>query len=210
MKIPLTPAGRGRVRELASRWVRVGSYPRASPHAEEEEFESSTHARGTRAGTKAGELLGEGGIVPACVLARGGRGILKIPLTPAGRGRVRELASRWVRAESYPRASPHAEEEEFEDSTHARGDAGGYVSWRVTGRCLDRTRVRPRTRRKRNFEDSTHARGDAGGYIPWRTTGCSLLRTRVRPRTRRKRNLKIPLTPAGTRAGTSEIGRAHV
>ena len=27
------------------------SYPRASPHAEEEEFEDSTHARGTRAGT---------------------------------------------------------------------------------------------------------------------------------------------------------------
>ena len=27
------------------------TYPRASPHAEEEELENSTHARGTRAGT---------------------------------------------------------------------------------------------------------------------------------------------------------------
>ena len=124
---------RGRVRELASRWVRAESYPRASSHAEEEEFEDSTHARGTRAGTKAGESLGEGGIVPACVLARGGRGILKIPLTPAGRGRVRKRVSCWVRAESYPRASPHAEEEEFEDSTHARGTRAGTKAGELLG-----------------------------------------------------------------------------
>ena len=32
--------------------MRVGSYPRASSHAEEEEFENSIHARGTRAGTQ--------------------------------------------------------------------------------------------------------------------------------------------------------------
>ena len=38
LKIPLTPAGRGRVHSLVIRWMLSGPYPRASPHAEKEEF----------------------------------------------------------------------------------------------------------------------------------------------------------------------------
>ena len=42
-------------------------YPRASRTRRNEELESSTHARGTRAGTEGGEALVEGWSVPACV-----------------------------------------------------------------------------------------------------------------------------------------------
>ena len=58
-KIPLTPAGRGRVRKMGVSWWFSGPYPRASPHAENEEVENSIHARGTRAGTKAVVLLAD-------------------------------------------------------------------------------------------------------------------------------------------------------
>ena len=56
---------------MVIRWWFSGLYPRASPHAENEELENSIHARGTRAGTKAGDLLVVLWIVPACVPARG-------------------------------------------------------------------------------------------------------------------------------------------
>ena len=57
-------------------------YPRASPHAEKEEFENSTHARGTRAGTIC-EIMVQYGqmkhlasitalILPACAYASTG------------------------------------------------------------------------------------------------------------------------------------------
>ena len=44
-------------------------------------------------------------------------------------------------------------------------DAGGYASWGFAGGSLDCTRVRPRTRRKRNLQNSAHARGTRAGTI---------------------------------------------
>ena len=82
---------------------RPRTYPRASSHAEKEELENSTHARGTRAGTKAGDSLVILWTVPACVPARG-EWNWKIPFTPAGRGRVRKLGVSWWFSGLYPRA----------------------------------------------------------------------------------------------------------
>ena len=131
-KIPFTPAGRGRVRKLEIRWLFSGMYPRASPHAEKEELENSTHARGTRAGTKAGDSLVVLWTVPACVPHAEKRN-WKIPLTPAGRARVRKRVIRWWFSGLYPRASSHAENEELENSFFRPRDAGGYGRWGVAG-----------------------------------------------------------------------------
>ena len=49
-------------------------------------MKNSTHARGTRAGTKAGASLAVLWTVPACVLARGERGILKFHSRPRDAG----------------------------------------------------------------------------------------------------------------------------
>ena len=49
-------------------------------------FENSTHARGTRAGTGAGESLADVWAVPACVPARGERGICKFHSRPRDAG----------------------------------------------------------------------------------------------------------------------------
>ena len=70
--------------------VVLWNVPACVPHAENEEFANSIHARGTRAGTKAGDSLADLWTVPACVLARG-EWNCKIPLTPAGRGRVHSM-----------------------------------------------------------------------------------------------------------------------
>ena len=56
---------------MGSCWWFSGLYPRAYSHAENEELENSTHARETRAGTKAGDSLVVLWTVPACVPARG-------------------------------------------------------------------------------------------------------------------------------------------